>query len=97
MALIININRNTQGGAEVYNALIAIRNGLGALQRLDGLRGEAIGDSTTTMQSVFGCGDTTEAQALSDRWVAVLAALDDSGNSEWGKLRDLINPLVASV
>jgi hypothetical protein len=97
MASIVYINRNAQAGAEAYNALVAIRNGIGGLERLDGLRAQAIGDSQTVMQTVFGTGTTAEAQALNDRWVGFLAAYNDSGNAEYAKLRDLVDALVAST
>jgi hypothetical protein len=70
--------------------------GIGLLEELDGLRAQAIGESAGTMQSVFGCGTSGEAQALNDRWVDFLAAYNDTGNTEYSKLRDLIDALVAS-
>lgn len=96
MADIVYINRSVPAGSEIWHTLNKIREGIGELEELNGLRAESIGAGQATMQSVFGCGTTDEAQALSDRWVNFLAAFGDSGNSEMGKLRDLINPLVAS-
>lgn len=96
MASIVYINRQVPGGSEIWHALDRIRQGIGELEELDGLRAQAIGAGQGTMQSVFGCGTTAEAQALNDRWVAFLAAYNDTGNAEYAKLRDLIDALVAS-
>ena len=96
MASIVYINRSVPAGSEIWHGLDKIRKGIGVLEELDGLRAQAIGESQGTMQSVFGCGTTTEAQALNDRWAAFLAAYNDSGNTEYAKLRDLIDALVAS-
>jgi hypothetical protein len=96
MALIVHINRSVQAGAEVYNALHQIRAGIGKLEELDGLRAEAVAVNQDTMAAVFGIPSNAEAQALSDRWVALLAAHNDSGNAEFAKLRDLIDALVAT-
>ncbi len=98
MAQLVHINRSVPAGSELYSALIQIRNGFAKLEELNGLKNEAIGqgDNAVTMQSVFGTNTTAEAQALSDRWGALLAAFQDSGNAEYAKLRDIINTLVSN-
>lgn len=96
MASIVYINTGVPAGNQAYSALQRIRNGIGTLEELDGLRAEAIGAGAGTMASVFGTGDSTQGQALSDRWVAFLAAYNDNGNTEMQKLRDLIDALTAS-
>lgn len=98
MAQLVHINRSVPAGAEIYNALLQIRNGLGKLEEMEGLKNEAIGqgDNAVTMQAVFGTNTTAEAQALSDRWGALLAAWNDGGNAEFAKLRDMVNTLVSN-
>lgn len=90
MATIIKVNRTVPNGAKVYNALNQILNGLGTLQELDNLRADAIGTSQTVMSEVFGLYSDADAQALNDRWIALIAAYEDSGNAEFAKLRDLL-------
>lgn len=96
MAELVHINRSVAAGLEVYSALTQIRNGIGKLEELEGLKNEAIGVSQGTMQSVFGTNTTTEAQILSDRWGAFLAAWNDGNNAEFAKLRDLVNAFVSA-
>lgn len=96
MASMVHINRSVPAGAAVHDGLSRIRSGIGILKELNGLRAEAIGAGQATMMSVFGTNDLTEAQALSDRWGALLAAVDDTDNAEFAKLRDIINTLVAN-
>lgn len=93
MATIININSSnrTANARDVVQAVNNLRNALGILEKLDGLRAEAIGASQATMASVFSVATNAEAQALSDRWGALLAAWNDSSNTEFAKLRDFIN------
>lgn len=91
MATIGYINQNNANGQRVLNALNQIRTGLGTLQELDGLRAESIGAGQSTMAANFGVDSDANAQGLSDRWSALLSAYEDSGNSEYAKLRDLIN------
>lgn len=96
MADLVHINRSVPAGLEVYSALTQIRAGFGKLEELEGLKNESIGKDAATMQSVFGINTTAEAQALADRWGALLAAFGDSGNAEYAKLRDMINTLVSA-
>lgn len=96
MAELVHINRSVPAGMELYSALQQIRTGIGKLEELNGLKNEAIGAGQGTMQSVFGTNTTTEAQILSDRWGAFLAAWNDLGNAEYAKLRDLVNTFVSS-
>lgn len=91
MATLVKITPTTSG-REVLNAINNIRAGIGALQELDGQREQAIADSSTTMATLFGVESAAQAQALSDRWVAFLAAYNDSGNTEYAKLHDLLDP-----
>jgi hypothetical protein len=91
MAQIVYVNQTNQNGSRVLSALAQIRDGLGTLQELDGLRLESIGAGQATMASNFGVADNSQGQALSDRWGALLAAYEDGGNAEYAKLRDMIN------
>jgi hypothetical protein len=91
MAAITYITNNNDNGKAVMTALKQIREGLGTLQELDGLRAESIGAGQATMAANFGVQNDSQAQALSDRWGALLAAYANSGNAEYAKLRDLIN------
>lgn len=91
MATIVNFSAVTDPGQRLITALRLIRQGIGALHELDGQRAQAIGDSQATMASVFGIASDSEAQAMSDRIAAVLAAHGDSGNAEFAKLRDLVD------
>jgi hypothetical protein len=94
MALIVKVNSNANNdAAEAYGACKAIQNGFAALDRLDALRGESIAVSAAEMATNFGVEDSTQSQAYSDRWAAALAAWNDSGNSEFQKIRDLVQPL----
>lgn len=96
MAQLVHINRSVPAGLELYSALIQIRNGIGKLEEIDGLRREAIGAGAATMQSIFGTNTEIEAQAMSDRLGAFLAAWNDAGNAEYAKLRDILNTLVSA-
>lgn len=91
MAEIVYVNSTNQNGGRVLGALAQIRDGLGTLQELDGLRAESIGAGQETMGANFGVADDGQAQALSDRWGALLAAFESSGNAEFAKLRDMLN------
>lgn len=91
MAAILKLDSNNANGQRVLNALDQIRQGIGTLQELDGLRANAIGTSQTEMQGVFGAASTSDAQGVSDRWGAFLAAYEDGSNAELAKLRDLIS------
>ena len=91
MAVITYIKSSQANGSRVLAALAQIRSGIGVLQELDGLRLESIGASQATMAQNFGAASNADAQALSDRWGAFLAAYENSGNAEYAKLRDMIN------
>lgn len=91
MAQIVYLNSTNQNGGRVLQALAQIRDGLGTLAELDGLRAESIGAGQATMAANFGAADNSQGQALSDRWGALLAAYENSGNAEYAKLRDMIN------
>lgn len=96
MAAIVYINTSNGNGSRVLGALEQIRKGIGALQELDGLRAESIGAGVAIMAQNFGAIDNDDAQALSDRWGAFLAAWDDMGNSDYAILRDMINATTAA-
>lgn len=91
MAQIVYLNSTNANGGRVLSALSQINDGLGKLREMDGLRAESIGAGAATMASNFGAFDSAQAQALSDRWGALLAAFEDTGNAEYAKLRDLLN------
>ena len=99
MASFVHINTNKVDGTQVISALQQISNGLGTLQELEGRRAEAIATSQAEMQSIFGTSTPEEAQVLSDRWAALLLALDGTV-PEWAAadpfalLRDIINQTV---
>lgn len=86
----------TGNGGRVLNALQSIRTGIATLQELDGLRAESIGASQAIMQQNFSAASGTDAQILSDRWGAFLAAWDDLGNSDYSVLRDMVNAITAA-
>lgn len=94
MATITYINNGNTNGSRVLHAVRQIRQGLATLQELDGMRLEAIGAGQSVMASVFGIDSNANAQAVSDRWGALLAAFEDTGNSEYSKLRDLLNATI---
>jgi len=96
MALIVKISANNARGQEIMNALEQIRVGLSTLQKHDGLRKESIAVSSTEMANNFGVSTDAQAQALSDRWDGLLLAYADSGNTEYSKLRDLVNAITYS-
>ena len=100
MASLIYLDSSNAKGGEVLAALQKIQAGVGTLMALDGLRGQAIGDSVATMQTVFGVGDTTQAQALSDRWAALLASIENTGDADYAafaKLRDLMDATIGTA
>lgn len=92
MALIVKAQA-TPAGSEVISAVNSIRSGIAILQKLNGLRAEAIGvgDSAVTMASVFGVESQVQAQELNDRWETFLPAYNDSNNEEMTKLHVLID------
>ena len=93
MANIIKISPSNSTGSRIVTALDQVRQGVGTLRELDGLRANAIGTSQTEMKSVFGTTTTSDAQALSDRWGALLDAIYNPVNAAYAHfalLRDLI-------
>lgn len=93
MAQIVYINGIASGnGGRILSALAQIRDGLGTLHELDGLRAESIGAGQAAMGANFGIENTGNMpQAMSDRWGGLLAAFEDTNNAEFAKLRDIIN------
>ncbi len=99
MANFVHINMNRQDGAAVISALSQISAGLGTLAELNGRRAEAIAAGQAEMQAIFGPSTLAEAQVLSDRWDALLQALEGTvpewaANDPYALLRDLINQTV---
>lgn len=96
MAAIVYINTSNSNGSLVLSALQQIRNGIGVLSQLDGLRAESIGAGAAIMAQNFGAIDNDDAQALSDRWSGFLAAWEDLGNPDYAVLRDMVNATTAA-
>lgn len=94
MAVLTYVDNSNKNGAELLQALELIRRGFATLKKLDGMRAECIAGGQATMASVFGVADNSQAQAVSDRWGALLAAFDNSGNTEYAKLRDFLNATI---
>ena len=86
MAAIVTIDKNNVRGAEIADAIDAIRDGLAVLKKFDGMRAESIGVSAVNFGTVFGI--TAEPQAMSDRWGAIAAGT-------YTGLSDFINATVA--
>lgn len=96
MALIVRITSNNPQGQQVMNALAQIREGVATLEKFDGLRLEAVGAGQATMADIFGVASNEQAQAMSDRWGAFLAAYGGdvpvwAEADPFALLRDLIN------
>lgn len=97
MADIVYIYANNATGQETLGAIRQIAQGFATLDRLEGLRANSIAISAATMQSNFGTLDTTQAQALSDRWAGIIAWYN--GEAAWMQtaaevrqaLRDLVD------
>ncbi len=93
MANIIKIAPNNSTGSRIVTAMDQVRQGVGTLRELDGLRANAIGAGQAEMKAVFGTATTDDAQGLSDRWSALLDAIYNPANAAYahfGLLRDLI-------
>jgi hypothetical protein len=93
MANIIKIAPTNSTGSRVITAIDQMRQGIGTLRELDGLRANAIGTSQAEMQAVFGTATSSDAQGLSDRWGALLDALYNPNNTAYAHfslLRDMI-------
>lgn len=94
MATIVKIDRANQMGSEILRGMQQIREGLGTLRRIDGMRAQAIAVSAAELEALFGV-EAGGGQALSDR----LAAFWDFYDTQWGetgyeyaaKLRDLVD------
>ena len=86
MAAIVTIDKNNIRGAEIADAIDAIRDGLAVLKKFDGMRAEAVGVSAVNFGTVFGI--TAEPQAMSDRWGAIAAGT-------YTGLADFINATIA--
>ena len=86
MAAIVTIDKNNIRGAEIADAIDAIRDSLAVLKAYDGMRAEAMGVSAVYFGAVFGI--TAEPQAMSDRWGAIAAGT-------YTGLADFINATIA--
>jgi hypothetical protein len=86
MAAIVTIDKNNVRGAEIADAIDAIRDGLAVLKKFDGMRAEAVSVSAVNFGTVFGI--TAEPQAMSDRWGAIAAGT-------YTGLADFINATIA--
>ena len=76
MADFIHLDPQIEMSGRVFQAIREIGRGLATLQELHDLKNEAIAKGPATMMSVFGTNTEPEAQILSDRWGALVAALD---------------------
>ena len=76
MADFVNVARGPSNANQIVAAIQQLRAGLGTLKELNGLRAQAIGESQAKMQAVFNVSTAAEAQILSDRWSALIAAAD---------------------
>lgn len=97
MATMVRISSNNARGQELMNANAQVLGGIAVWNKYDGLRNEAISSGNggaDNMAAVFGVADGTQAQALSDRWGALLDALNNPGNPNYAAfalLRDFLN------
>ena len=78
MALIVNCSKNDGYGRDATEAVNLLRQAIGKLETMDGVRAQAIAVSPAVFGSAFGITDPTEAQAFSDRWAAFLTAWNGS-------------------
>jgi len=74
MALLISVSDANILGNQLNFAINQIRDGLAFFEKYDGLRAQTIGVSAAEFGETFGIANTTEAQALSDRWAAIAGA-----------------------
>ena len=86
MAVICTIDKNNIRGAEIADAIDAIRDGLAVLRKWDGARAEAVGVSAVYFGTVFGI--TAQQQAMSDRMGAIAAGT-------YTGLADFLNATIA--
>ena len=93
MATIVTIQKGRGYSNQIISALDMIRSGMGVLQSLDQMRGEAIGAGTAQMQATFGAVSEGDAQALSDRWGFVVAKWNDLADTDYSAIRDLVNAM----
>ena len=95
MATIVHVNSGVKQSNSIISAIQMGRGFVGKLKEMQGLIAESIAAGQAEMVANFGVNTTDEAQALSDRINAFLAAYDDETNVEMAKLRDLINAFVS--
>ena len=82
MSQLIYVYENNALGEQLLIAINQIRDGLGFLQKRDGMREQTIADSVETFADTFGVTTQEGAQALNDRWAAITAG-DYTGLDEF--------------
>jgi len=75
MATLVHLDTSNVRGERVAQSLANIRDGLATLKELDGQRAQTIAVSATEFGAAFGIADPSEAQAMSDRWVAIVSGI----------------------
>jgi hypothetical protein len=73
MAQLTKIYSSSQRGVALVQAVDNIRSGLSALRRYNGMREQLIATSVEEFANAFGVTTQEGAQALSDRWAAIMA------------------------
>lgn len=97
MASLVYLSSSNQRAIEVNEALTQVNEGIAKLRELDGLRAQAIAAGAATMAAIFGIDDDSQAQALNDRWAALLSAMFNSADGDYAayaKLRDLLDATI---
>lgn len=73
MAQLVKIYDGNQRGMGLVQAVENIRVGLATLHKFDGTREQLIATSVEEFANAFGVTTQEGAQALSDRWAALMA------------------------
>ena len=90
MATLVNVQGDSVLGTEVLEAIEQIRQGLAVLKKYDGMRAELIAVSPAKFGEHFGITNTSQAQAMSDRWSSLAAGT-------YTGLADFLNATVEEV
>jgi hypothetical protein len=100
MAIIVKVDSNANNQtAEAYGACKAIQNGFATLYKMNQLRLDSIGVGQAEKAANFGVHGIDQpatdamAAAYSDRWQDAINAWNDSVNTEFEKIRVLVEPL----
>lgn len=72
MAQLTKIYSSNQRGVALVQAVESLRSGLSALRRYNGMREQLIGASVEEFANAFGVTTQEWAQALNDRWAAIM-------------------------